>query len=112
ILNVDAITCLAFGALLVFAAAPLATLLGLPQALLFWAGVVLFPSAALMLLAASKPSTTLVRMVMLGNVAWVLASVMLVFALEPNALGVAFLLVQAAAVTVLLALEWRLRRGG
>src|SRR5262245_50005052 len=89
ILNVDAATCVAFGLLLVFAATPLATPLGLPQALLFWAGVVLFPSAALMLLAARKPSATLVRMVMLGNVAWVLASVMFVFALEPTALGVA-----------------------
>jgi hypothetical protein len=109
ILAFDAATCIAFGLLLVFGAAPLAALLGLPQSLLFYAGVVLFPSAALMLFAARKPTQALVRMVMLGNAAWAAASVLFVFALAPTALGIAFLLAQAAAVLVLLTLEWKAR---
>ena len=109
ILNFDAATCIAFGLLLVFAAVPLAGLLGLPQSLLFHAGVVLFPSAALMLFAASKPTAALVWLVIAGNAAWVLASIIVAFALEPTTLGVAFVLVQAIAVLVLMTLELKSR---
>jgi hypothetical protein len=109
ILNFDAATCIAFGLLLMIGAAPLSGFLGLPQSLLFYAGVVLFPSAALMLIAARKLSAPLVGVVIAGNAAWVVASVIVAFALEPTGLGVAFVLAQAAAVLVLLILEWRAR---
>ena len=109
ILNFDAATCIAFGLLLVVAAAPLSGFLGLPQSLLFYAGVVLFPSAALMLIAARKLSAPLVGLVIAGNAAWVVASVIVAFALEPTGFGVAFVLAQAAAVLVLLILEWKAR---
>ena len=109
ILNIDAATCLAFGVLLAFAAQPLAALLGLPQALLFYAGVVLFPSAALMLFAARKLAAPLVWTVIAGNVAWVVASIVVLFAFEPTMLGALFVVAQAAAVLVLLILEWRAR---
>jgi hypothetical protein len=109
VLNFDAATCIAFGLLLVIGTAPLSGLLGLPQALLFYSGLVLFPSAALMLIAARKLSAPLVGVVIAGNAAWVVASVIVAFALEPTGLGVAFVLAQAAAVLVLLVLEWKAR---
>jgi hypothetical protein len=109
VLNFDAVTCIAFGLLLVIGAAPLSGLLGLPQALLFYSGLVLFPSATLMLIAARKLSAPLVGVVIAGNAAWVVASVIVAFALEPTGLGVAFVLAQAAAVLVLLVLEWKAR---
>jgi hypothetical protein len=109
ILNFDAATCIAFGLLLMIGAAPLSGFLGLPQSLLFYAGVVLFPSAALMLIAARKLSAPLVGVVIAGNAAWVVASVIVAFALEPTGFGVTFVLAQAAAVLVLLILEWRAR---
>jgi hypothetical protein len=109
ILNLDAATCIAFGLLLVIGAAPLSGFLGLPQSLLFYAGVALFPSAALMLIAARKLSAPLVGVVIAGNAAWVVASVVVAFALEPTGLGVAFVLAQAAAVLVLMIVEWKAR---
>ncbi len=109
VLNLDALTCTAFGLLLVFGAAPLASLLGVPEALLFWAGVVLFPSAALMLLAARRPAPLLLWTVIAGNAAWVVASVGVVVALDLTALGVVFVLAQAAAVLALTLLELRTR---
>lgn len=105
VLTFDALTCAAFGLLLVLAAAPLAPLVGLPAALLFWAGVVLFPSAVLMFLAARKTAPLLVWTIILGNVAWVLASIAVVFAFDVTGLGVAFVLAQAIAVLVLTVLE-------
>lgn len=109
VLVLDAATCLLMGVLLVAAAGPLAALLGLPQALLFWAGIVLFPSAALMAATAvtRRPLPGLVWLVIVGNAAWVLASLGVLMVFEPNALGIAFVLVQAVVVLVLLVLEKR-----
>lgn len=109
ILRVDALTCVAMGALLATLATPLAGLLGLPASLLTWAGVLLFPCAALMLLASRRPlSVPLVWIVVVGNVGWVLASLIVAFVLfDPNLLGIAFILAQAFVVAVLGGLEWR-----
>jgi hypothetical protein len=109
LLVIDALTCFVFGLLLVVAAAPLAGLLGLPQSLLFYAGVVLFPCAALMTLAAKTLAKPLVAMVIAGNVAWVVASIALLSMFEVTTLGVAFVLAQAVAVSALAVLEWRAR---
>lgn len=114
ILAVDGATCVAMGASLVVAAAALAPWLGLPEPLLWWAGLVLFPSAALMLgaAAARRPPPWLVRIVVAGNAAWVLASLFVAFGpFEPTAPGRALVLVQAAVVAVLMVLEWRRLRG-
>jgi hypothetical protein len=110
ILTADALTCVAFGVLLVAAAAPLAVLLGLPESLLFIAGLVLLPCAALMALAAKTLHRALVGLVIGGNVAWVVASLAVLALTRPTGFGYAFVLAQAAAVATLAALEWRAAR--
>jgi len=108
VLTVDAITCLAMGALLVAAAGPLATLLDLPAALLLEAGLLLFPSAAFMLWAARHTDRLEwpVRAVTWLNLGWTAASFAVIALLTPNALGIAFVTVQALAVAGLAALEF------
>jgi hypothetical protein len=109
-LIVDAVTCLLTGVLLTLASAPLASLLGLPQALLFYAGLALFPCAALMAVTARSQKRALVWTVILGNVAWVVGSLYVAFAFEVTSIGMAFVLVQAVAVDILAFLEWRALR--
>jgi hypothetical protein len=102
-LALDAATCVAMGALLVAFQAPLAGLLGLPAGLLFYAGLALFPCAALML--AAHRSRALAWLVVAGNAAWVAASVAVLLVASPTALGYAFVIAQALAVAVLAWLE-------
>ncbi|MBC8024546.1 MAG: hypothetical protein H7Y89_01015 [Steroidobacteraceae bacterium] len=109
LLVVDALTCFVFGLLLVAAAAPLAALLGLPQSLLFFAGVALVPCAGLMALAAKTLAKALVAIVIAGNTAWVIGSVAVVLMFEVTTLGLGFIVAQAAAVLTLAVLEWRAR---
>jgi hypothetical protein len=109
LLVADAVTCLVFGGLLVSGAGVLAPLLGIPAAWLFGAGVVLFPCAALMALAAKTLAPWLAGVVIAGNAAWVVASIAVLFAVEPTSLGVGFVLAQAAAVATLAVLEWKSR---
>jgi hypothetical protein len=110
-LVVDTLTCVAFGTLLVGAAGPLSTQLGLPPSLLFYAGLVLFPCAALMALAARTLAKPLVWLVVAGNAAWIAASIAVTWMFAPTAMGLAFVTVQAAAVGVLATMEWRASRG-
>jgi hypothetical protein len=109
VLTVDALTCVALGALLGTLSAELSAWLGLPAALLYWAGVALFPCAALMLAAARSRRSALVRLVVLGNAAWVAASVLVIAMLDPTALGAAFVGVQALVVA---GLAWLEAQGG
>jgi len=109
ILQLDALTCLAMGLLLVLAKAALEPLLGLPSTLLLVAGLLLFPCAALMWLTghSARLATLLVWVVVLGNVAWVLASLLVAFVwFTPTTLGQIFLVVQALAVLGLAELEY------
>jgi hypothetical protein len=103
-LAVDAATCAAMGALLAGFQAPLAGLLGLPAGLLFYAGIALFPCAALML--AAMKSRTLAWLVVAGNAAWIVGSVAVLLLASPTALGYAFVIAQAVAVAVLAELEY------
>lgn len=107
ILRLDALTCLVMGALLLAAAGPVAALSALPQGLLFWAGAALLPVAAFIWLTASGrlPGRWPVLLVVLGNIGWVGASLAVVVMLSPNALGVLFLLGQAAVVLGFAVLE-------
>ena len=90
-------------------ASALAAVTRLPETLLFNAGLSLFPIAAFIAFVATagRPSVGAVRVVILGNVGWVVGSLLLLTAggLAPNALGVAFVIVQAIAVAVLAELE-------
>lgn len=110
---IDALTCLFMGLLLVAFSDALGALLGLPARLLLVAGLVLLPCAALMYATARSagPNRFLGWVVVIGNLAWVVASLAVAALLAPSPLGVAFLLAQAAAVAILAAMEARGLRG-
>jgi hypothetical protein len=117
ILNLDALTCAAMGLLLLVASGPIAGLTALPPSLLFYAGALLIPIAIYMALVARKgtESGLAVWLVILGNFGWVLASLALFAFISPNALGIAFVLAQAAVVALLAWLEyitWRVGGAG
>lgn len=109
LLLIDAATCAAMGLALGLGAAPVAALTGLPQSLLIWAGLALLPVAAFLALVALRPALHAAggRLAVAGNAGWVFASVALIASgwAQPNVLGVAFVLAQAAAVAVLTLLE-------
>jgi hypothetical protein len=81
----------------------------LSQPLLFWAGLSLLPFAALAGLVASRPqpAKTGVWTIVVLNIAWVLASVLvLVLGLvTPTIFGTSFIIVQAVVVGVLAELQ-------
>jgi len=115
VLFVDAATCIATGTLLVVDAQPLSRMLGLPAALLFYAGMSLFPSAALMLWVALRErlSRAGAWIVVAGNALWVFASAALLVITAPTMLGYAFVIAQAVAVALLAELEFvGLRKAG
>jgi hypothetical protein len=109
VLLADAATCVATGLLMTAGSGLLAGLTHLPAALLMSAGLSLFPIAAVIAFVAMRPATWPlgVWLVIVGNVGWVIASLYLLVpgTIAPNALGYAFLIVQAVAVAVLTELE-------
>ncbi len=110
VLLFDAATCAAMGVTLLALTLPLAALLGLPATLLTIAGALLLACALLMGVAARQqpPATTLVPLIVIGNLAWALASAYVAFTVAGiTALGQVFVLAQAVAVIVLAWLEWR-----
>jgi hypothetical protein len=110
VLFVDAATCVVMGAALFAAAGALASILALPETLLRYAGLSLFPIAAFIGWAATRSHSQpgAVWLVIAGNVLWVLASLALLLGewVSPNALGYAFVMAQAACVALLAALEY------
>lgn len=113
ILALDALTGLAMGLLLVATSGLLSGLLGLPKDFLFMAGASLFPVAALVVFTSraggeKKPPAFLVRIVILGNLGWVVASVLTMEVwFEPSVLGFVFVSVQALVVLAFSVLEYR-----
>jgi hypothetical protein len=107
VLIADAATCVATGTLMSLGATALAGLTRLPETLLFGAGLSLFPIAAFIGLVASRPSAAGVWIVILGNAGWVVGSLLVLApgGIAPNALGTAFVIVQAIAVAALAELE-------
>lgn len=108
VLCVDAATCAATGALMTFDATPLSSPLGLPAALLFWAGLGLFPVAAFLLWVATRrdiprPGAWLA---IIGNIGWIAGSALFLALLSPTGLGYAFVIAQAAIVALLADLEY------
>jgi hypothetical protein len=110
VLLLDAATCAFQGALTTFGSGLVAQLTALPPALLIYAGASLFPIAIFMAVVATRATLPVpgVWLVILGNVGWVIASVALLVGgwVAPNALGLVFVLGQAAAVAGLSALEY------
>lgn len=115
VLWADAASCFASGALQLAALDALPRLFGLPQLLLLDTGVFLVAYALLAAWAASRPVPPRgwVALFAAGNLAWAAGCGLLVALLQPTALGVAWIAMQAIAVLVLADLQWMgLRRGG
>jgi len=107
ILLLDAATCLMMGLALTLAAGTIGGVTGLPAGLLRAAGAVLFPVAAFMALVAYRGTgnAAAVRLAILGNAGWVVASLLVLAVTTPTAFGIAFVLAQAVAVAGLAWLE-------
>lgn len=109
VLLVDAVATTATGLLLVVASTFLSPVLGLPARFLTAAGLPLLPFAAYVGWLGVRPTApaTAIRLIVWINALWVAGSVGLVLArvFEPTALGIAFVLAQAAAVGILAAFQ-------
>jgi hypothetical protein len=101
-LLLDAVASGATALLLVLAARLLADLLGLPTALLRYAGVILVPFVAFVAWVATRPAVLppAVWTIIICNALWVVASVGLLVGnwVDPTALGYAFVIAQAVVV--------------
>lgn len=101
-LTADAVASGASALLLLAGAGYLTELLGLPEPLLRWAGVILVPFVILVgaLALRKQPDAGAVWAVILLNVAWVAGSAFVLFGgvVSPTALGYAFVAAQALAV--------------
>jgi hypothetical protein len=110
ILTLDAVTCVATGTLMAVAATQLSSLMLIPSNVLWIAGMSLFPIAVLIAFVAARlpRSLTGVWLVIGGNAAWRVGSLALLVdgGFSPNALGTAFIVVQAVAVAILAELEF------
>jgi hypothetical protein len=96
--------------LLTFGAGMFAKLLNLPEALLLETGLFLIAYAAFVGWLGTRQSTlkALVLLVIVGNAAWTLASIALLFsgAVSPNLLGQVFIVAQAIATGVFAELQY------
>ena len=106
----DAASCLACGALQVAAPQALSQWMHLPSALLAGTGAFLLLYAAVAVFVGTRRPVprALVGVFAAGNFGWAIACVALLAAggLAPGALGIAYVLVQAATVVVLAELQW------
>ena len=95
---------------LTFGAGAFAKLLNLPEALLLETGLFLIAYAAFVGWLGTRQSTlkALVLLVIVGNAAWTLASIALLFsgAVSPNLLGQIFIVAQAIATGVFAELQY------
>lgn len=98
------------GLLLLMLAGPLSQVLGVPAAILGWAGFAFLPYAAIIAWLATRPSLSrlAVMSVIAGNLAWVTASVIFAFSgwVNPTMLGYTFILLQAAVVAGFAEMQW------
>ncbi len=110
VLFLDALSSAGMGAALVLGAGMVDALLGLPAEFLRIVGASLLPFAALVVFVATRPTISRagVWAIIALNAIWVVDS-LLVFVtgwLAPTALGVAFIVAQAAFVGVIAELEY------
>jgi hypothetical protein len=96
------------GVALLLGAGPLSAWLNVPVALLRVSGAILLPFAAMVLLFSSAISPARVWTVIGLNFAWVAASALVLVGgwIQPNTLGMAFVIGQAVAVAVLAELQF------
>jgi hypothetical protein len=110
VLLADAMTCLAAGFLTLFGASFLDALLGVPPALLRYAGASLLPFAALLVYLGTREysSRALIWAVVAWNAVWAFDSIALLFTgwIAPTGLGIAFISAQALAVALFAELEY------
>src|SRR4029453_1330819 len=110
VLLIDASSCIASGLLSVFGSRALGRALGLPDDLLLYAGLSLFPFAAFLIyLAVSKAfSRATVWAAILLNALWVLDSFLLLLTgwVTPTEFGYVFVVAQALGVAMLATLEY------
>lgn len=114
VLRLDAATCFLMGVAMTAFSSSLASLFELPGELLMWAGLSLFPFAAMLLLAAGKErvSPALLGAIVVLNLGWAADSFVLGLLgwVQPNTWGSLFLYGQALGTAALAALEiggWR-----
>lgn len=110
ILRLDALTCLAMGALLILAGGNITALTGLPLVLVRGAGIALVPIALFMAATAIWWATNglPVWLIILGNACWVAASLYVVTSVASiTGFGVVFVLAQAVVVSAITVAEWR-----
>jgi hypothetical protein len=110
VIAIDAVACAASGALLAFAAEPLAAITGLSAELTRPAGVFLLAWTLVLAAAASRPALprAVVWLLIAVNVAWVVESVLVLLLgwAQPNATGYAFVIGQAIATAAIAELQF------
>lgn len=109
VLFADVLASGATGALMIAGAGFLSGLLSIPGGLLFEAGLLLVPYVLFVLWTATRRviPVTPVWLIIACNGFWTLGSVILLLGwIEPNALGTAFVIFQAAAVGLLGLLQY------
>lgn len=115
VLALDAVATGATALLMIAGGSLVASLTGLPQPLLFWAGLALVPFVALIAHYARRPRMP--RIVMIDviaiNALWVAGSIAILVsgAVQPNLPGYAFVAAQAAVVALFAVLQYRALRG-
>jgi hypothetical protein len=110
VLRVDALSCIACGALQVAFPAAMARLLNLPEGLIAYTGEFLLVYAAAVAFVSTRNPLPrpVVWVLVAGNLGWALACVLLLAGglVSPSALGVAYVVVQALTVAVLAELQY------
>ena len=109
VLTLDAASCLAMGLLLTLGAGALAPMFGIDRQIVGGAGLALIPVGLFILWLGTRQAAapTFVYLVIAGNIAWSVESVVLIANADKiTPLGIAFVGVQAAAVAGLSLLEW------
>jgi hypothetical protein len=110
VLFADAATCLSCGLLLSVGGGYLQDLLGLPAQLMLYAGLGLFPFAALLVFAALRRSVskTLVWLIVGLNLLWTIDSFLLLASgyVAPTVFGYIFVVFQALGVALFAELEF------
>lgn len=102
-LQTDAAVVAVAGLALTVGASPVGDLLDLDPTLLRVVGVALLPWAGWVARVSQRPTGAMVRSVIVGNALWVVTSLLVLGGqvIDPNRLGSAFIVLQAALVAVI-----------